>query len=101
MKPLGPCFTILTQKVPGVWDSSLLHSTGTLRSGRKGQYTPQLSSYLERMQDVVLELEWKKAAQRAGPTVPPVLCVLVLGPNPCRFALVFRGAALEALGRHT
>ena len=48
MNPLGPCFVILTQKVPGVCDSSELHSMGTLRSGRKGQYTPQLSSYLQK-----------------------------------------------------
>ena len=47
MNPLGPCLTILTQNVPGVCDSSELQSTGTLRSGSKGQYTPQLSSYLE------------------------------------------------------
>ena len=46
MNPRGPCFTIFTQNVPGVWDSSELQSTGTLRSGSKGQYTPQLSSYL-------------------------------------------------------
>ena len=46
MNPLGPCLVILTQKVPGVWDSSELHSIGTLRSVSKGQYTPQLSSYL-------------------------------------------------------
>ena len=58
MKPLGPCFTILTQKVPGVWDSSLLHSTGTLRSGRKGQYTPQLSSYLKRMSRRTVYRTW-------------------------------------------
>ena len=46
MNPRGPCFTIFTQNVPGVCDSSELQSTGTLRSGSKGQYTPQLSSYL-------------------------------------------------------
>ena len=53
MNPRGPCFTILTQKVPGVWDSSELQSTGTLRSGSKGQYTPQLSSYLIGQRSVV------------------------------------------------
>ena len=46
MKPLGPCLTILTQKVPGVWLSSLLHSTGVFLSSWKGQYTPHLSSNL-------------------------------------------------------
>ena len=47
MNPLGPCLTIFTQNVPGVCDSSELQSTGTLRSGSNGQYTPQLSSYLD------------------------------------------------------
>ena len=46
IKPLGPCLVIFTQNVPGVCDSSELHSTGTFRSGINGQYTPQLSSYL-------------------------------------------------------
>lgn len=32
MKPRGLCSVYLTQNVPGMWDSSLLHSIGTFRS---------------------------------------------------------------------
>ena len=37
INPRGPCLVTFTQNVPGVWDSSELHSTGTLRSGSNGQ----------------------------------------------------------------
>ncbi len=103
MNPLGPCRTILTQKVPGVWDSSELHSTGTLRSSSNGQYTPQLSSYLvgkEREKKTISRFcIWETWGRQIAEVVPavPVSGVLVGGPVAGGLALVLGGAALVAL----